>query len=1174
MLLVTQLVARWRQHVAAASPHRRMSGRQLRGPPAAGACWLLLCALGAVYRASEGFCPDPQATNYHPDALQEHAQDCEYSCLELAFFFKANAALDPTSVPECTYVTVDQVEACVETATDPSVLADREACGLVALGTASSATDCGAVRLADDPNTAACTHSVPDPAPQAVVSGEDRVIIGTPTVNLMARRLEVTGPRANAALRYIRIRAMADAGSGGGAIAVQSGGVTVFDCIFEDNAAGTEGGAIVGRDSSVAVERTIFLRNAAARGGAVALLDSTLRTDEATFQLNTATEHGGAVYAAQGSVSTDVLVSISYTEFQDNAADAACLRIGSAGTNAGDDCTADASCSYADQGTTVATCVATHAAACAALGGAGTQAGDDCTADARCTYNTQGTCTGDATPIAASCGAGDDGDGVACAVNADGDACEVATGACTYVAGYTPTCDVDAATDSSAECPAGCDVAEGVCEPATAPGTCTDEASNGEAACTSAGDCTFDDGTADDICEAVSPSFTGDAVYLEGVSRWSVVNTTYSPYDSLRTLETQGVPMVSCDDSAHMSCQLGQACSYGVSTLYCSPCQPNLASDDGFQCELCPPGRGPSVKQDACVQCEAGLYSSHGICIQCGRGKQPNPEQSACDNCLNGTYSDTGIRCEMCPAGTEPHSLIGSDEDAGWEDWAETDPHSLIGAADCILCHGGTYKPEGTLDSCMSTLVATVTTSDTTHCVLTASTDYGATPGACDEIAICEETAVISVEEDRVACGEVTGVDLDDSTACEAIATADDADTKACTYTPAGAIARCAYVAGTYSDGGTGDNVMDTVVSADTCTSTLVATVTTRDTNLCTLTASPDYGATPGACEDVGVTATCEYIPVEYEEDCTECDGGYQPTTNHSLCEECPAGKAGVNGTCETCPDGYRPNALPQSCTVGNTILNSPVDCVGMTGDICEYTCDHGYSVGGTHRCGLQAFEGGFCHPNDCIEGYEIDNSETVCAGFLDDECTYECDEGYSVTGHHVCGKNRAFTGGSCTPNPCTNGTSIAHSPTTCESRTGDDCNFLCDRGYFATGTHTCGTDGVLRGGACMPSSCSSGLTVVNSPTTCTGTTGYNCEYSCNPGYAVGQPHICGPDNWFRGGTCIPTRCITGVSLPNSPTLCNGTTGDVCEYVCEPGYTAQGVHTCTTAQFFAGGRCE
>ena len=39
------------------------------------------------------------------------------------------------------------------------------------------------------------------------------------------------------------------------------------------------------------------------------------------------------------------------------------------------------------------------------------------------------------------------------------------------------------------------------------------------------------------------------------------------------------------------------------------------------------------------------------------------------------------------------------------------------------------------------------------------------------------------------------------------------------------------------------------------------------------------------------------------------------------------------------------------------------------------------------HRCGLQAFEGGFCHPNDCIEGYELEHSETVCAGFLGDEC-------------------------------------------------------------------------------------------------------------------------------------------------------------------------------------------
>ena len=1147
-----------------------MSARQLRRWPAELAAQLLLCALVVVVYRASAFCPDPQATNYHPDALQEHARDCEYSCSELAFFFKANAALDPTSVPECTYVTVDQVEDCVETATDPSVQADREACALVVLGTASSASDCAAVPLAADPGSSACTHVVPDPAAQVVVSGEDRVIIGTPTYNLMGRRLEVAGPRANAALRYIRFSAMTDAGSGGGAIAVQSGGVTVFDCIFEDNIAGTDGGAIVGRDSSVAVERTLFVHNVAARGGAIALIGSKLRTDEATFQLNMATEHGGAVYVVQVSASAEVMVSISYTQFADNAADAGCLAIGTA--NAGNDCTSDGRCRYNDQGTTVAMCVATHADACSALGIAGTNPGDDCNADGRCVYNTDGTCTGNATPVAATCGTGTDEDGVACAVNADGDGCEQTSGTCSFVAAYTPTCDADPVTDGSADCPGGCNTADGVCEPATTAETCAAEASNGEAACNSAGDCTFDDGSADDVCEMISSSYTGDSVYLTGVSRWSAVNATYYPYDSLRTVETQGVPMVSCDDSEYMSCQLGQACSYGVTTLYCSPCQPNLASDDGFQCELCPPGRGPSVKQDACVKCEAGLYSTHGICVQCGRGKQPNPEQSACDNCLNGTYSDTGISCEMCPAGTEPHSLIGSDEDAGWEEWADTDPHSLIGAADCILCHGGTYKPQGTLDSCTSTLVATVTTGDTTLCTLLATPDFGVTPGTCEEVATCVETAEISVDADRAACALVSA--LGDSTACNSVALSADPNSRACTYTPAGTIARCTYAAGEFSDGGTGDNVMDTIVSPDSCTSTLVATVTATDAALCTLTSTPDYGITPGTCEDAGPAATCEYVPAHYEDACTECDGGYQPTTNHSVCEECPAGKAGVNGTCETCPDGYRPNALPQSCTEGNTILNSPVECVGMTGDVCEYECNDGYSVGGTHRCGLQAFEGGFCHPNDCIEGYELEHSETVCSGFLDDECEYECDEGYSVTGHHVCGKNRAFTGGSCTPNPCTNGTSIPHSPTTCASRTGEDCTFVCDSGYFATGTHTCGADGVLRGGACMPSSCSEGVNIDNSPTTCTGTTGYNCQYSCNPGYAVGQPHLCGPDNWFRGGSCIPTRCITGVQMPNSPTLCNGTTGDACEYSCDPGYTPVGVHTCTTAQFFAGGRCE
>lgn len=99
-------------------------------------------------------------------------------------------------------------------------------------------------------------------------------------------------------------------------------------------------------------------------------------------------------------------------------------------------------------------------------------------------------------------------------MNSAGDACAVATGTCTFVAGYTPTCDLDVATDSSALCAAGCATMDDVCEPVTAAATCTAQASNGESACTTAGDCTYDDGSADDVCETISKSYTGDALYM------------------------------------------------------------------------------------------------------------------------------------------------------------------------------------------------------------------------------------------------------------------------------------------------------------------------------------------------------------------------------------------------------------------------------------------------------------------------------------------------------------------------------------------------------------------------------------------------------------------------------------------------------------------------------------
>ena len=237
-------------------------------------------------------------------------------------------------------------------------------------------------------------------------------------------------------------------------------------------------------------------------------------------------------------------------------------------------------------------------------------------------------------------------------------------------------------------------------------------------------------------------------------------------------------------------------------------------------------------------------------------------------------------------------------------------------------------------------LVPTTTTTDTTLCALTISPDFGVTDGECEERVTCVETASVSVANDLAACQGVTGAALDAATACEAV-TLDCASTStgscaagctdsgsactgvsttlACTYRPGGSYARCTYVDGTYSDGGTGDGVMDTIIILDSCSSRVVPWSVTFDTTLCTLTATDDYGETRGSCADVdSATATCEYVPSEYVEDCTECDGGFQPVTNHSICkhksnshpsqlgcqgidsdillvitgEECPAGKA------------------------------------------------------------------------------------------------------------------------------------------------------------------------------------------------------------------------------------------------------------------------------------------
>jgi hypothetical protein len=111
--------------------------------------------------------------------------------------------------------------------------------------------------------------------------------------------------------------------------------------------------------------------------------------------------------------------------------------------------------------------------------------------------------------------------------------------------------------------------------------------------------------------------------------------------------------------------------------------------------------------------------------------------------------------------------------------------------------------------------------------------------------------------------------------------------------------------------------------------------------------------------------------------------------------------------------------------------------CAGDLGDICSYTgCDEGYELSVervSRRCGA----GGIwtdtaptCRPSSCAPA-AISHSDRVdhmnmCNGVTGDVCTYVCDIGYSAYGEHVCrpfllggvsvSDHGQFAGGSCRP--------------------------------------------------------------------------------------------------------------------------------------------------------------
>lgn len=179
---------------------------------------------------------------------------------------------------------------------------------------------------------------------------------------------------------------------------------------------------------------------------------------------------------------------------------------------------------------------------------------------------------------------------------------------------------------------------------------------------------------------------------------------------------------------------------------------------------------------------------------------------------------------------------------------------------------------------------------------------------------------------------------------------------------------------------------------------------------------------------------------------------------------------------------------------------------------------------------------------------------------------------GFIPSGIHHCDNDGAYSGGSCAARNCTART-IDHSVTTCRGATQDQCDYVCEEGYTPMGEATCAASGSFNGGQCSPNICLEGNRIDNAETLCRGSVGDMCVYICSSGFTPDGAHVCGTDGSFSGGSCNSAPCTGGLTIYNSPTVCSGNAGSTCIYMCQPGFIPVGRHECGMDGIYRGGNC-
>ena len=299
-----------------------------------------------------------------------------------------------------------------------------------------------------------------------------------------------------------------------------------------------------------------------------------------------------------------------------------------------------------------------------------------------------------------------------------------------------------------------------------------------------------------------------------------------------------------------------------------------------------------------------------------------------------------------------------------------------------------------------------------------------------------------------------------------------------------------------------------------------------------------------------------------------------------------------------------------------------PGDCVATldSGDHCRPGCAEGYALSGDRVCTAGTLNTVSCDPEPCT-AMSIANSDhktlhphNPCTAVTGELCEYACNEGYSIVGTQAQG-NAQHSGSTtcqsdhtfdytaatkaCVADYCPTGTDppansnpVSGTSGTCQTPTlqsGDSCQPECGGGFQKHGTdRTCEKGKYTSNVTCTGSPCECpGANCPTSPvsnghgdnTGCPASLpdGQHCTPNCEAGYSPGSgDRTCVHGQLTDTATCDADAC-TALSIPHSDHgpahNCTGATGDTCSFSCNEGYSIGGAAVCTTKPDGTLGTC-